>query len=252
MNGLVKGWLRWALGERRYHRVRAHTRAGATANIRALTGVATLQELGRLHGTDKHDSEHSFAGLSYLDIYDRYLGPLRDEHVRLLEIGVKNGESLRTWKHYFHRGQIHGIDIDPGCRVHEEDRIEIAIGSQDDRAFLATAFGEERGFDIIVDDGSHVNRMTIVSFEELFSRRLNPGGFYIIEDLGCSYDALESKHGVREIWPGMRYNNPDASLDNRREDLDNFLLQKLRDLDHRSGDVLFVHFWAMTCVIRKV
>ena len=39
-------------------------------------------------------------------------------------------------------------------------------------------------FDIIIDDGSHINRDVIVSFEQLFPL-LNDKGLYIIEDTIC-------------------------------------------------------------------
>jgi hypothetical protein len=41
-------------------------------------------------------------------------------------------------------------------------------------------------FDMILDDGSHMNSHMIYSFEHLFES-VNSGGVYIIEDVGCSY-----------------------------------------------------------------
>ena len=36
-----------------------------------------LQEIGAYYGTDKYDSNHSFANKSYLNIYDLYLSDFR-------------------------------------------------------------------------------------------------------------------------------------------------------------------------------
>ena len=155
------------------------------------------------------------------------------------------------WKAYFRRGNIFGIDIDPECKRYEEDRIQIEIGSQDDGGFQKTCFGRDTKFDIIIDDGSHINRMTLASFELLFDSRLKKGGIYVIEDLGCSYDKLQTDQNILEIWPGMKYNDPSKSYDNDRKDMDKFFLRKIRDLDHRSGNILSLQFWAMMCFIMK-
>jgi hypothetical protein len=211
-----------------------------------------LKLFGILHLTDKFDENHSFSGLSYLDVYENYFEQFRKKRISILEIGVKDGASLRTWKSYFKRGDIHGIDIDPRCKAFEEKRIQIEIGSQDDVGFLENCFGGNKGFDIIIDDGSHINSMTLASFEYLFNNRLNSKGIYIIEDLGCSYDKLQTNHNVLEIWPGMKYNDPQKSYDNNREDMDRLFLTKIRDLDHRNGNILSIHFWAMACIITKI
>jgi hypothetical protein len=196
------------------------------------------------------DEHHSFQGKSFLDIYESYLHPWRYRPVCLLEIGVLDGNSIRTWKDYFPKGEICGLDIDPACKSNEEGRISIAIGSQDDAELLESAFpGVD--FDVIVDDGSHINTFTIASFQFLFHNRLVPGGFYIIEDLACTYDQLQSNHQILDWWPGMQYNDPSKTYDNDRSLMDTFFNSLIRDLDHRAGDIEYIHFWAQTCVIKK-
>ena len=37
-------------------------------------------------------------------------------------------------------------------------------------------------FDIIIDDGSHIDSHIMVSFNTLFDRYLSPGGLYFVED----------------------------------------------------------------------
>jgi hypothetical protein len=211
-----------------------------------------LAILGMAQGTDKHDADHSFSGVSYLDVYEQYLLPLRDAEIALLEIGVKDGASLRMWKSFFPRAEIFGIDIDPRCKTMEQERIRIATGSQDDEQFLAGCFGGNPLFHVIIDDGSHINRMTLASFQCLFPHRLHSGGLYIIEDLRCSYDKLQTQFDVRKNWPGMRYNDPAAKLDNDRKDMDDQFLKILFDLDHRKGQIQFMHFWSNMCVIKRV
>lgn len=210
-----------------------------------------LTDVGRRFGTDKVHPDHSFNGLCYLDIYERYFAPLRDQPISILEIGVLNGQSLRTWKAYFPNASVFGIDIDPRCKTHEEDRIQVAIGSQDDPEFLKSCFGAERKFDIIIDDGLHVNALTLATFQHLFAPRLNPGGIYIIEDTKCCYQKLDSEVDIRRQWTSMKFNDPNRNYDNNRGDMDDFFNSRIREIDHAQGNVLSIHFWSQTCVILK-
>tara|TARA_R110002049_G_scaffold170429_4_gene337057 strand:+ start:428 stop:1249 length:822 start_codon:yes stop_codon:yes gene_type:complete len=247
--------LRLAVGARRYYHWRTVWRAVRhdADTFTAKGGELSLSSLGHCHGTDKADADHTFAGLTYLDVYERYLRelPSRGKDIAILEIGVREGASLRMWSDWFPDADICGFDIDPSCKRFEESRIRIAIGSQDDPQLLRTAFPETSRFDLIVDDGSHINSMTLAAFDVLFAERLKPGGLYIIEDLGCSYDRLQTDSDVRHQWPGMHYNREGADLDNDREDMDRFFLDRINDIDHLRGDILFLHFWSRICILKK-
>lgn len=142
-----------------------------------------------------------------------------------------------------------GLDIDPACKGHAEDRIEIETGSQDDLGLLSRVFPAAPKFDTIIDDDSHVNRHILASFDALFNQRLKPGGLYIIEDLRCSYQKLQSVVGVIGKWPGMKYNDGTLSLGNDRGGIDSFILQHVHAMDHHQGKVLSVHCWPMVCVM---
>jgi len=97
-----------------------------------------------------------------------------------------------------------------------------------------------------------VNTFTIASYEHLFDSRLNSGGIYVLEDLKCSYQKLQTELKAREEWPGMKYNQEGKDFDNERRLLDNFFNEKIHRLDHGEGDVLFIHFYSQTCVVTKV
>jgi hypothetical protein len=211
----------------------------------------SLGEIGAICKTDKIDVNHRFQGLTYLDIYEEYFRKLRRNNPAILEIGVKGGASLRTWKKYFKHANVFGLDIDPDCRKLEEPGIQIAIGSQDDVDFLGKCFGTAQKFDIIIDDGSHINRHIMTSFEKLFYERLNPGGIYIIEDLRCSYQALQTDTNIIDRWAGMKYNDLTQNYDNDREEMNKFFFDKIKELDYGKGEILSLTFWSMVCVITK-
>jgi SAM-dependent methyltransferase len=136
-----------------------------------------------------HDGRVSDKWEQYLAIYDRELARFRDAAapVRLLEIGVQNGGSLEVWSKFLPPGSsVVGMDIDPRCgELTFSGDITVLVGDAADPATLDRLLGD-RVFDVIVDDGSHVSRDIIATFQALFPR-LVPGGLFLIEDLHASY-----------------------------------------------------------------
>lgn len=139
----------------------------------------------------------------YLEIYDRYFSPLKQEAqrvkgdkdanfapngaLRILELGVQNGGSLQMWRKYFGpEAIIFGVDIDPQCANFATEDTEVRIGDQSDANFLQSVVEEMGGVDIIIDDGSHIASHQLASFRTLFPI-LADGGVYICEDLHTSY-----------------------------------------------------------------
>lgn len=123
----------------------------------------------------------------YFEVYHQYFQKYTGKAVRMLEIGVSKGGSLQMWRHYFgEKAVIVGIDIDRSCQQYEEDNVHVRIGSQDDPDFLQKVYEEFGPFDIVLDDGSHVVKHQIASFQILFPL-LNNGGIYLCEDTHTSY-----------------------------------------------------------------
>jgi hypothetical protein len=143
--------------------------------------MSTLDRLAKAYGTDKSSEIHN-----YCVKYEKYIPFKRYDKINILEIGVLDGKSLSTWKEYFYRANILGIDINPDCKKYEEPRISVEIGSQDDGKFLSRTWQQYGPFDMILDDGSHMNEHVIYSFEHLWGS-VKSGGVYIVEDCGTSY-----------------------------------------------------------------
>jgi hypothetical protein len=209
-----------------------------------------LQELGRKYGTDK--SRHSYKNMSYLDIYERYFEKKRLEIKTFVEIGILNGNSLKTWAEYFPNATIYGIDINPECKKYESDRIKILIGDQNDDSFLKRIVTEIPKIDILLDDGSHITSHQIKTFNYL-NQNIDKNGFYIIEDLRNSYEEFFNHHNVRNIWPGMVYNDSKDELKNYRVDFNNWIETMIKDLDfHNENTNLFsIHFYPMIIIFEN-
>jgi len=128
-----------------------------------------------------------FKWMHYFDIYERHLSRFRGLSPVIIEIGVWEGGSLAMWKEYFGpESRVIGIDINPECKKHEGDGIEVIIGSQDNPAIIDEIFSKYPQVDIVVDDGSHMMQHMISSFELIY-HRLQPNGVYIVEDTHTSY-----------------------------------------------------------------
>src|SRR5262249_37540262 len=125
----------------------------------------------------------------YLELYDPVVQHLVTEKIALLELGVHNGGSLLLWRDYFPKGLIVGIDIQAQVDFSGEERIRIFQGAQQDTAFLTAVANQTapEGFDIIIDDASHLGALTRAAFWRLFDNHLKPSGIYVIEDWGTGY-----------------------------------------------------------------
>ena len=125
----------------------------------------------------------------YLDRYDPVFAPLVNEKIKLLEVGVFKGGSLALWHDYFPQATIVGIDreLPPGPLPSE--RVSTFEGSQADPQFLSEVARKTapEGYDVIIDDASHIGQLTRVTFWHLFDHHLKPGGLYVVEDWGTGY-----------------------------------------------------------------
>lgn len=146
-----------------------------------------LNLLASHYRTDKWGGLHWFTPL-----YERHLGEFRDRPVRILEIGVGGynfdgggGESLKMWKRYFHRGLVFGMDVFDKSFL-DQQRLCTVRADQSKPEELAAVDDKYGPFDIIIDDGSHINGHVRTSLETLFPR-LRSGGVYVIEDLWTTY-----------------------------------------------------------------
>jgi hypothetical protein len=209
-----------------------------------------LQEIGLRCGTDK--SSHTYKGKTYLDVYNRYFNEIRNEVKVFVEIGVLNGKSLKMWEEYFPNAIIYGVDINPNCKQFETDRIKILIGDQNDDYFLNELKTQLPEIDILLDDGSHITRHQINTFNYL-NQNIKKNGYYIIEDLANSYEEILNHHDLRQIWPGMSLNKSHDGLKNYRSEFNNWIEEKIKDIDFRKeeNNIFSIHFYPMIVIFEN-
>jgi len=123
------------------------------------------------HGCDK-SKRHG-----YERVYEPIFEPVRDEPLRILEIGILRGESLAAWVDYFPNAEIVGIDtfgrVKPkNIPILNHSRIEW-------HRHDSTVPIDLGHFDFVIDDGLHrfpTQRMTLENFKPKADK-------YFIEDI---------------------------------------------------------------------
>ena len=127
---------------------------------------------------------------SYFGHYSRNLTRFRyrEKAVRLLEIGVQNGGSLEAWKAFLgEKSVVIGTDVDSACSLVESPfSVQCFTGDATDATWARQLCEAKGPFDIVIDDGSHINTDIEKTFALFFSSIL-PGGVYICEDLHTAY-----------------------------------------------------------------
>jgi len=200
--------------------------------------MSLLDALCAKHGTDKA-STHPVKGHGYANFYAQFFAPLYNFPLKLLEIGVGGGESVKVWLEYFPQASVVGTDItqdtnewnDPGKSP--DPRYAFVQGPQESETFWA-CFLADRGkdWDIIIDDGGHFNDGVITSFKCLWPA-LKPGALYCIEDLGVAYSP-----GSVFIRSGFK-----SHVDWMREKVD--------ELHQGPTDIEEIHLFKELAIFRK-
>jgi hypothetical protein len=160
--------------------------------------------------TDKTQSS------GYLANFERHFGHLQNEPIKILELGVFHGGSLLMWQEYFPKALVAGLDRRSNPLEEVPERIHFYRGSQDDDALLDRIAREcaPDGFDIVIDDASHIGTLSRASFRNLFHKHLKPGGLYVVEDWGTGYWAswpdgahyqMAADRGAQKPFPLLRW-----------------------------------------------
>ncbi|SFP83964.1 class I SAM-dependent methyltransferase [Amycolatopsis rubida] len=207
-----------------------------------------IGDLADRYLTDKGGGLHWFT-----PHYQHHFAEFRDRPVRLLEIGIGEfhlmpgvgGGSLKTWKRYFRRGMVCGIDIYDKSHL-DQPRLTTLRGDQNDAEFLRSVVREHGPFDIVIDDGSHINEHVHHSFRTLWPQ-LAPGGLYVIEDLWTSFVPGYGGTDSRPAVPGTSLGLLKSLVDGIHYEENNGRTA----LDSTDAEVVGVHVYHNVAFIEK-
>jgi len=116
--------------------------------------------------------------------YDRHMARLKQQPVKLAEVGVWSGGSLLMW-HAVLGSQCHvyGLDIAKNAYQFQDKNTTIAMVDQGDPAAWASFFKKVTPtLNVLVDDGAHAS-ITMLTTSTSAWPHMSPGGVLAIEDI---------------------------------------------------------------------
>lgn len=166
----------------------------------------TLTGLADLYGSDKGTIKHNYTR-HYEKIVDELLAGRDRKKAELLvvEAGVACGASLRMWGNYLPASDIIGYDVRPECKelCKDMENVEIRIEN-----LCKSGRVLPLNTDLFIDDASHIAEDMVAMYVNCFNR-VRSGGYYVIEDLGCTYSEDYTKQ-YRKYFDPKAVNNRDA------------------------------------------
>lgn len=206
------------------------------------TGEVNLQEmtltgLADLFGSDKGSIKHNYTKHYEAIVQDLLSGNDRHKAVlRIVEAGVACGASLHMWSHYLPRSFVIGYDIREECKLLCKSLPNVEIHIQD----LCKVSPEDQFIDLFIDDASHISEQIVEMFKHCWPS-ISPGGYYVIEDLGCTYNSKYTDQFKRFF---------DESAVNDRSVVINLLDYLMMSVDVGSG-VDEIRYHKQMLVLRK-
>ena len=161
------------------------------------------QELARLFNQCGSDKDTN----GYTALYHSLFKNMRNlESLVILEIGVgcvhlmgsgyRPGASLQAWAEYFPGARVYGVDVaedavglslaEGRVTTHHCDSTQLS-SVETFVEHVRTELGLRPGvpvFDIIIDDGSHLEADQVTTLKHLFPYLKRDNSFYVLEDIG--------------------------------------------------------------------
>ena len=164
--------------------------------INRTKNIELFHQIALKQGTDKVTSHH------YEHFYGNILGPLRNNYINFLEIGLGcdvgygPGKSIPLWKEFLPKVTISILEYNENCAKQFTSKVKnVFIGDQSDFKVLERVGKEGGPYDFIVDDGGHTRKQQINSVIGLWPH-LNSKGVYVIEDIFTSFMSVTNDNAV--------------------------------------------------------
>jgi hypothetical protein len=163
--------------------------------------TALLEYYNSLQDTDKTDkgTYHNYIQEYYTNIFS----DIRNESLKILEIGVLDGKSMKFWNDWFTSAEIIGVDINQQSKPFiDANGYKVIWGDAYNQTF--TELFQNSYFDFIIDDGPHTLDSQLYTATNYFEK-LKINGLLIIEDIFDFNFVDEIQNHVKTILPHDSY-----------------------------------------------
>lgn len=127
--------------------------------------------------------------------YERLFAGIKDQPMKILEVGVLRGGSILWMLDFFPNATIYGIDIKLPDIRHE--RLTLIEANQNDTLKLQEI--AKIGFDLVIDDGCHFPKETQNTFNVFWPAAKR----YIIEDWDAAFRNHARYSGLEQVITGI-------------------------------------------------
>jgi hypothetical protein len=179
---------------------------------------------------------------NYSVFYEKYLNKIKNENFNFLELGSHEGKGIAAFYHFFPNAKLIGANINPFQMRYYSNRIEEVYIDVSSKKILQNFINYfDNRFQIIIDDASHNLRDILITLPILF-KKLNSGGFYVIEDIN-QFDVFKNLNPTREkLTPIkiLKFMQENKSFDSdfiSKEDV-NYLKENIAEYHFEKGEMV--------------
>jgi hypothetical protein len=137
-----------------------------------------LNKYNEINCLSDKESYHNYISKFYSDKLSIY----KNKKIKLLEIGIQYGHSIKLWESFFDLAEIHGLDIYDNLQYKFSNKVKIHIGNAYSKNTINFFKQQNFYFDIIIDDGPHCLESQAFVMNNYIDI-LNTNGILIIEDI---------------------------------------------------------------------
>lgn len=119
----------------------------------------------------------------YTKIYESLFKPIKDQNLKILEIGSFYGNASAALFFYFKKSIIYSADINPDMYKYRGSRLKnFYVDSSSRKSITKNLLSNNIDFNIVIEDASHMLKDQIISLFMLFPK-IKKGGIFIIEEI---------------------------------------------------------------------
>ena len=121
---------------------------------------------------------------SYIsNFYNNKFNFFKNKKIKILEIGILQGHSIKLWEKYFPNAEIFGVDIQNIIEHSFSERVKIIFDNAYSKDFIKKIQENFGKFDIIIDDGPHTLETQQFFLQNYQSLLKDSDSIIILEDV---------------------------------------------------------------------